>query len=111
MLGQQGAGFPGPDPAGVHQREKRRGLPRPRGPGFKVCGGGEERPDLDPGEQVGVRGDDGGLPPVRQHVGLGVSVRLEPPSEIADVRHPGAVTARSGQLIGHPSLDGVAVEG
>ena len=111
VLAQQGTGFSGAKPAGVHQREERRRLPPPRGVGVEVCGGGEERLDLLSAQQIWVSGDEGGFPSVRQHVGVGVAVGLQPPAGVADVGHPGAVGARGGQLRADPAFDGVTVEG
>ena len=110
VSGAQQAGFPGSHPAGVHQREERDRLPPPRGLSLKRRCGSEEPLDLVPAQQVGVGGHDRGLPPVGQHVGVRVPVDLEPPADVADVGHPRPVAARVGQLLGHPSLDGVAVE-
>jgi hypothetical protein len=42
LPGLQGAGFAGPQPARMHQREERDCLPSPRGLHLQLCCGGEE---------------------------------------------------------------------
>ena len=55
-------------------------------------------------------GNERGLPPVGQDVGVSVPVGLQPAADVADVGHPGPVPARSGQLLADPSFDRVPVE-
>ena len=110
VLRREQADFPGSHPAGVHQREERDRLPSPRGLGVKLRCCREEPVDLLRAQKVGAGADDRGFPAVGQHVGVGVALHLEPPADVADVGHPRPVAARGGQLLGHPSLDGLAVE-
>ncbi len=77
---------------------------------MKLCCRREEPLDLLRAQQVGLGADGRGFPAFGQDVGLGVAMHLEPPADVTDIGHPRAVAARGGQLLGHPTLDGVAVE-
>ena len=110
MFGQETTGLAGPDPARVHQREERDGLPAPRRGRVELRRGAKERLDLALGEQVGVGGHGPGFPLVGQHVGVALSAGAKPPAEVTDVGHPRPVAARGRQLGRYPPLDGLLVE-
>ena len=110
MRGLQGAGFAGPQPARVHQGEERGCLPSPRRAGVQRRRRGEERFDLLAAQQVGARGNERGFPPVRQHAGVVMAGGLQPPAEVADVRHPRPVPARAFQPGCHPAFDGALIK-
>lgn len=109
-IGAEQAGLPCPQTTRMHQGEKRDRLPPPRVVRVKAYGGSEESFDLLGGQQVGVSRNERGLPLVGEYVGVAVSVRLKPPTDVADVGHPQSVSARGRQLRGDPSFDGLAVE-
>jgi hypothetical protein len=110
LTGLQGAGLTGPQPARVHQREERRRLPSPRRAGLQPRRRGEELLDLLAAQQVRARRIERGFPPVRQHAGVVMAGGLQPPAEVADVRHPRPVPARAFQPACHPAFDGALIK-
>ena len=93
LLGLQGAGFTGPQPARMHQREERDRLPSPRARRLHPGGGSEEHLDLAAGQQIRMGGHERGFPPVGEHIGVRERVHRQPAAEVTDVGHPGPVAA------------------